>query len=841
MGQKNNRASFILIITLLLSLNLGFCQTTAQEVPLQNILTHLQSKHNVLFNYAEDIIKKIKLIPPEEDSSLELALSYLQENTGLFFVAIGDFILIKEQEQSSKILCGFIRDKENLLPLSNATVQSRSSSTITNDEGFFQVEVDSENELITIRHLGFKTMSRPFQAFFTETCSDIYLLAQNQSLDEVVISNYLVRGLNKISNGSLQIDIENFEILPGLVEADVLQTIQAMPGIQSINETVSNINIRGGTHDENLILWDNIKMYQSGHFFGLISMYNPQITKKVTLIKNGSDVVYTDGVSGTIAMSSDQNLNLKFKGNIGVDLINANGFVDVPIGNNSSVQIAARKSISEFLKTPTYNNYFDRISQDSEVETGTTNVINSDKSFDFYDTSLRWLYKISDNDFLRFNFINVSNELLFNENAEVDNDPVSRRSSLTQNSIAGSIFYNRIWNDDWQTTFEIYETDYKLKAINVNILDEQRFLQENVVSETSAKAYTTYKLNENLQLKGGYHFVETEVTNLDDVDVPVFRLLVSEVVRTHGVFSQASYVTNDRSGHINAGFRYTYIDKFQKSIIEPRLSFTQEFLDDFTLEVQGEFKHQNTSQVINFQNDFLGIEKRRWQLSNDDSIPIIQSKQISAGLNYDADGLLVSVEGYFKNVDGITTQSQGFQNQYEFIKSSGNYEVLGVDLLLRKRVDRFNAWASYSYMDNTYNFESLPEKSFPSNFNITHALTLGTTYVFNNLKVGAGLNWHSGKPSTNLVQGNEIVNDELNYRPTNSSTLNDYLRVDISAIYDFQLSRNTKANIGVSIWNVLDKENIINSFYKIKNDNVSQTDQGSLGITPNAVIRIYFN
>ena len=90
-----------------------------------------------------------------------------------------------------------------------------------------------------------------------------------QELSEVTISGYIVRGINKLDNGSFEIDISDFDILPGLIDTDVLQAAQAFPGIQSINETVSDINIRGGTHDQNLMLWDDIKMYQSGHFFWL--------------------------------------------------------------------------------------------------------------------------------------------------------------------------------------------------------------------------------------------------------------------------------------------------------------------------------------------------------------------------------------------------------------------------------------------------------------------------------------------------------------------------------------------------------------------------------------------
>jgi hypothetical protein len=133
-----------------------------------------------------------------------------------------------------------------------------------------------------------------------------------QKLSEVTVAGYIVKGINKLNDGSFEIDVSDFDILPGLIDTDVLQAVQAFPGVQSINETVSNINIRGGTHDQNLILWDDIKMYQSGHFFGLISMFNPQITQRVSLIKNGSSTEYTDGVSGTISMETNRDINDKF-------------------------------------------------------------------------------------------------------------------------------------------------------------------------------------------------------------------------------------------------------------------------------------------------------------------------------------------------------------------------------------------------------------------------------------------------------------------------------------------------------------------------------------------------
>ena len=841
MGKNKTNSLFFFIFLLLLSFHIR-AQDIEEKIPLETILTKIENQFVYKFNYAQDVVSTVLITAPDYSLSLQEILTYLNQKSGLIFTILDDkFISIERNKIAITLsLCGYLKDKDTQEVIPFVTIQGKKKSTITDENGYFELSIENANEEIIIRHLGYKIIKRAFQYFKKNDCGDIYLISQEQTLSEVVLSNYIVKGINKLSDGSFTIDFSKFTILPGLIEADVLYSMQAFPGIQSINETVSNINIRGGSHDQNLILWDDIKMYQSGHFFGLISIFNPQITQKVSLQKNGTNTSYTDGVSGTISMKTNQSINPKFKANIGVNFISVDGFADIPIGNNSSIQIAARKALNDFIKTPTYEEYFNRISQDTEVENNNI-ILNSGKEFDFYDTSVRWLYNISDTDKIQLNFINATNELIFNENAIIDDVEESRQSSISQNSIAGGFRYNRTWSDRVQTEFHIYETDYKLKGVNANILDNQRFLQENIVSETGIKAILNYSINDKFILETGYNFIETKVTNVDDVDSPRFRSLISEVVRTHGIFSQIGYKSLNRKTNIYIGIRVDYLDKFNKQLFEPRLSFNQKFLSNFNVEVLGELKHQITSHIINSQNDFLGIEKRRWQLSNDDDIPIIMSEQASLSLNYSKKGLLISAEGYYKNVDGITTQSQGFQNQYEFVKTAGSYEVIGADFLIRKQFNKSSIWVSYSYMDNEYTFSSLPETMFPSNFDITHAITVGTTYTNKGLKVSAGLNWHTGKPTTIPVIGNEIIDETINYSITNNNRLDDYLRVDLSASYTFKLGKRLKVNTGISVWNILDEQNTINNFYSINNDAIAEEfAQNSLGLTSNAIIRVYF-
>ena len=681
----NRILSYIVLLLLLCNSTKVLGQDT-QTKPLIEVLKELETRFGYQFNYASETVDDMQVIPPSKELSFDESLRNLRESTKLIFSVLDDkFVSVKKAKLQ---LCGYLKDKDTQEPIVNATVQGTKSSTITDENGYFELRPDTKNDIINIRHIGYKTLDRSYQFFKETACGTIYLVPDELQLVEVVLSDFLIRGIDKLNDGSFKIDFDRFSILPGLIETDVLQSIQAFPGIQSINETVSDINIRGGTNDQNLILWDGIKMYQSGHFFGLISMYNPQITQKVGLRKNGTPVSYTDGVSGTISMETVKEITSKFQGNVALNFLDANAFVDVPLGRKSSVQVAARKGISNFVESPTYTAYFERISQDTEVESNMAAVVNSDFESDFYDHALRWLYKLSEKDDIQLNFINANNELVFNENATLNGREESRRSSVAQNSIAGGLQYHRSWNDRLSTSLHIYETDYTLKAINANILDNQRFLQKNSVSETGAKLEGLYQLSEQWRIKGGYQYVETKVTNLDDIDDPRFIRLEGEVLRTHAGFSQLGYISNDRMTTFNVGLRYNYLDKFKKQLLEPRFSFNQRFLNSFNLEILGEFKHQNTSQIINFQNDFLGIEKRRWRLSNDGDIPVIIGKQISTGLSYSNKGWLVNLVGYYKNVNGITTSSQGFQNQYQFVAASGSYDATGCGSIDQKTIQK---------------------------------------------------------------------------------------------------------------------------------------------------------
>jgi len=811
-------------------------QNTEQKVSISEVLVDITKIHSITFNYESSLLKGITVIPVSQDLSLSSKINNLEKQTNLVFEKVGDLVYTIAKVIQ---LCGYIQGSESLEPLMGATITSKFAFAVTDEKGYFKIELKSQNEILTIRHIGFKTIEREVKYFSLENCGTITMLVQQEVISPVLIETYLVRGIDKRQDWSTSIDYKRFSLLPGLIESDVLQTVQALPGILSVDETVSNINIRGGSHDQNLILWDNIKMYQTGHFFGLISSFNPLMTQTASVINNGTDVSLTDGVSGTIHMQTDKQIDSKFNGVFGVNFLNAELFSNIPIGNKSSLQIASRKSLDDFLRTPTYDVYFDRVTQDTEVVNNVSNVTNSNQEFDFYDTSLRWLYQPSDNDFIRLNFILINNDLGFNETADINGELRTRRSNISQNTLAFGLNYKRQWNEKLSTTINVYDNEYKLEALNADVLSNQLQLQENVVSETSVQINNLFVKNQ-WRFNLGYQFTETEVINLNDIDLPRFVRRDEEILREHSAFVQAWHKNLNNDFSIRGGLRANYLTRFEKLIIEPRVSVRKSIGEHIEIEGQGEFKHQSTSQIVNFQNDFLGIEKRRWQLTDNDSIPIIQSKQASLGLTYKNSGWLLDAKGYYKTIEGITTQSQGFTTKYEFAKEKGSYEAYGFEFLFRKKFGNFNSWLSYSYINNTYTFRALEDIEFPSNFDITHSMTLGTTFSHKSLDVSVGINYRTGKPTSIPLNGNEIIDDNVNFDEANNERLLDYIRIDASAIYSFKISNALRSEIGASIWNMTNRENAINDYYRVNNDIVNKFSRFSLTLTTNVVVRLYF-
>jgi outer membrane cobalamin receptor len=842
MSKTRHKKFAYLFFFLLILLNVT--QGKAQETPLQNknLITYIQELEglfNIKFSYVDEDIRPLQIRVPNSKLLSDI-LAEIHDQTQLKIQKLSEryYTLAKS---TTVDICALVLDnfEKNTVPGATVEVLGSTLATITDFNGRFFFLNIPRKAVLQIKHLGFKPQFVVAEDLVNHNPCTTVLLAQSvQQLDEVVVVQFLTTGIVKQSDGSILISPQDFGILPGSVEPDVLQTVQALPGIKSTDETVSDINIRGGTNDQNLILWDGIKMYQSGHFFGLISAFNPYLTDKIAIIKNGASAAYGDGVSGIIDMRTTNEIPKRYRGGAGLNLISGDVNLQFPASDKLGFQFSARRSITDLLDTPTYEKFSVRAFQDTDV------TRNND--FYFYDFTGKIFYDLNDRQKLRFSFIKINNQLDYFETSQ--DGTRSSESNLNQSNLSFGGSLESRWSDVFSTQLNAYYTHYGLDSRSVTANGQQLLLQNNRVTETGLKINSTYILGESLEWLNGYQLTETGIENATDVSQPPFKSDITEVVRTHAVFSELCYTAPGKNLVARGGIRVNHFENlstFNEFTFEPRVNINYAIARDFNAELQGEFKSQATNQIIDLEQNFLGIEKRRWILSDGDQLPLTKSKQGSLGFNLDRRDLYIGLEGFYKEVNGISTRTQGFQNEGQFNGEIGKYAVKGIEFLINKKTVDYSMWFSYAFNQNNYVFEDIVPSQFPNNLDIRHTFTLAGTYTYNRFKFSLGLNYRTGKPYTKPSENNPIdttfVPYTINYSEPNGNRLPEYIRADASAIYAFHIGQGLKASAGVSVLNITNRKNILNTYYRLDSNNEIETIENiSLGLTPNLSFRVRF-
>ncbi|MFD1163921.1 TonB-dependent receptor plug domain-containing protein [Hwangdonia seohaensis] len=824
-----------------------------EKLPLLDVLQQLENQFDVKFSYSIDDVSNVLVDIPNKSDTLKQIIENLNATTLLNFKFLNERYITVSTINKTIAICGVLVSEKTKEPLPGASVliENSTNGVITDIEGSFTLNEVDVNKSIIISFLGFET--QVFKAadlmLLNNTCKTIEMQVKSEALNQILITKFLTTGLQKRIDGSTILNTEKFGILPGLAEPDIMQSIQALPGVESINESIANINVRGGTNDQNLILWDNIKMYHSGHFFGLISAYNPYLTNQVSVTKNGTSSEFSDGVSSTINMSTKNKINEGFKGGVGANLIHADAFLEIPLSKKLAVHISGRRSFTDVFSTPTYDTYFERSFQDSELTTNSDNISESNKSSDFffYDYTAKLLFDFNENHKFRANIIGINNNLDYTESyTNSDDETDSKTSNLKQQNLGAGANWNAKWHAKFSTEINAFYSKYNVDAVDYRIETDQKLTQANEVLETGVKLKTNFKINDNLNVLNGYQFSEIGILNETTVSAPSYDKTKKDVLLNHALFSEIEF--NKHNTYLRLGVRGNYFQKFNKMIIEPRLNVRQKLNNRFALKLQGEFKNQSATQIIDFQDDFLGVENRRWILANNSSIPISESKQGSFGFEFNQNNFVIDVEGFYKLVDGITASNQGFYNNFQYINAAGSYAVKGVEFLMNKTAESYSAWVSYTYSVNDYEFESITPSVFPNNVDVRHSMSMAFNYdIRDDLKVSIGGIWRSGAPYTKPVEGNETIqngnNTVVNYDLPNNENLDDFIRLDVSLKYNFNITNTSNGAISLGVINVTNKENSINRYYEVHpedSNSAIQIDNKSLGLTPNLSFRINF-
>ncbi|HEY9169157.1 MAG TPA: carboxypeptidase-like regulatory domain-containing protein [Lutibacter sp.] len=799
----------------------------------------VENKFDVKFSYVISNIENIQLQEKISDiSTLNEIISYINSKTFLIATKIDErFFSIAPKLENIKI-CGYLFDKD-ALPINNASIiiSGKFYGTISNDSGEFTLENLKISDNIEFRYLGYKSILKNVNELISPIadCIKLTMIEEEIELSEVFIKNYITNSLSKLKDGTVQLNTKNFNILSGQVEPDLLQTSQILPGVESPNESISNINVRNGVSDQNVIFWDNIKMYNPTHFFGLISAINPNLTKKITIIKNGTSAKYNDGVSSTILLETDNALQKKLSGGIGANFISYDGFISVPVNDKLELKTSFRNSNNNWFNTPTYESYFNKTFQNSAVGTSISN-----SEFSFYDVNVSLLYNLNTSNHLKVNYIKINNDLNYYE--AVGSNLADK---IKQHSDAIGLTYNSKINSKTKVEISGYYSEYSLLSNNYQNNQQQLVIQENEVLENSVKATLNYTFNDYLNLETGYQLNETGVLSRTNVNDPLYNRVQRSVMLNHSAFTETNF-TNDQ-WFVRAGVRFNYFDKINQTTIEPRINVSYTFNKNLNFNARYETKSQYTSQVIDYLDDFLGVETRRWVMA-DEHIPLIKSEQFSVGSTFKKNTFLVDLSLFHKNIKGILISGQGFQNQIQNKRLDGEQKTTGLEVLLNQRNKKAEFWLSYTLSTSDLLFKQLDENYFPANNDIRHSSTIGFNFHFNErLNTSISGIVKSGKPITSINNAQETVQNGnfilVNYTDLNAERLKAYSRVDFSINYLLLKKQTFRSNLKFGILNVLNKEQILDSYYVVNQNDSSKATKiniKSLEFTPNLSLRFTF-
>ncbi|MEO0725860.1 MAG: TonB-dependent receptor [Bacteroidota bacterium] len=870
---------FVFLALVLLFCHSAKAQTitaTFDHQPVEAVIQELEDEFGLVFNYTNDILADQYITAACRKLPVEEALELLFAETDIAYELVsGKFVVLQGKEPiviPTYRLCGRITDDQGEgLAFANLFLPATQGGGSTEADGSFDLYVRGEpQDLVEISYLGYETRQRTVQQL--EACPTISLPLAAFSIQAVVIKEYITAGIEQSTDlDHFVLRPDRINVVPGLTEADVLQMTQILPGIQSQDESATRLNIRGGTPDQNLILWDGIPIYNGGHFFGMISSFNPYIVDEVGVYRSGFGPEYGGRVAGVVDIKSVSDIPERFSGDVGINLTHADVALRVPLFKQKSALIlSGRRAYSDIIESPTYKRISQRVFQRGKIgeaqnQQEEQDNIDLDLNFVFDDWNVKWLWHPTERDRFAVSWFGVMDQLNFDSDEQGDDEQFRNFDDLNLTSQGFGVSWDRLWSERMRSRLQYAGTslnvDYMLLfeyLVEDEVEDRISYEQRNDIEDRSLTWTNEWQITAGTQLDFGYQFQDMEVGRnwaLNEEDADADR----DENSFHSLFLDFN---TKRKGpwKSQVGLRWTYSTALQQDFVEPRLSVQYLPNEQWQFRVSAGRYYQFLSQVVEF-ND-LGLNQQLWILADDDDEPpVALSDHYSVGLFFQPSSFQLEVEAYYKTITGVTSFSPAFLDeslQQDEFYEEGTGSAFGIDVLLRNRWNKYQTWLSYSYGRVFYEFDSFREGDpFPASHDRPHSFTSVHQWEFNRWNLSLSWNLRTGRAHTEAIgvevtegdNGEEESMPEYDFTQTNAFRLPVYHRLDASFLYKFPVgSKGANGRIGLSILNVYNRENTLSRQYfsffdddDLVDDYVLEPiDRAMLPFTPNMVVRMHW-
>lgn len=719
-------------------------------------------------------------------------------------------------------ISGFIIDEQSGEKLIGATIFDDFSKQgcVTNAYGFYSLKIQNKDSaIITASYLGYE--KHVFRTDTLEATTKNIKLKPGVLLKQTEIISTRID--NKNDNGNIRLSVKTLEKLPAIGgEVDLLKAIQTMPGINSGNEGTSNIFVRGGGHDQNLIVLDDVPLYYVNHLFGFMSIFNTDAINSVNIYKTEFPARYGGRLSSVIDIRMKDGNQKKWNVSGMVGLISSKIYVDGPIKKDKTTfMFSARRMLLDLITKP-----FTKSSLG--IATG----------YHFYDINSKLQHKFSDKDFFSLSFYNGDDKISIKSK---ENSAEMLKTSLQWGNNLLSARWNHIWNNKLFSNVTLstsrfrYNTNSEYSSNdNINIENNTaRFYSgiNDYMGNIIFEYFVSYKHQINFGSNFTYHNFKPGETrySMSLNNIKSDTTLGNKNKYSSDISVYAEYLLKLKKFNIKSGFRNNYytIEKSSFSSFDPRLSISYNF-NKFCLYVSGSKMTQN---VHLLSSSGLGLPYDLW-LPATKIAPPASAKQTTIGINTNIyKNIPLSLQLYYKTMNNLIMYKEGASifassNNWEYnIETGGKGTSFGLEAMIEKNTGKFNGWISYTLSKTDRKFDNLNYgKSFPFNYDNRHIINISAIYNINeNISVSASWFFKTGNAIT-LANGKYYYYPEFYsgypeeihyYNGINNFRMRSYHRLDIGANFSKKKKWGTRTWT-VSIYNFYNRKNPYYYYFKEK-------------------------
>lgn len=732
-------------------------------------------------------------------------------------------------------IAGYIRDVKNGEAIAGASVYiTRPAITANTDQfGYYSFTIPTGRHEINISSIGMKDTKRQV-VLYSDGKLNIEMQDFIATLKAVVVTSDRRSNVKGLQMGLEKLNIKLIRQIPVVFgETDILKVVLTLPGVTSVGEASNGFNVRGGSTDQNLILFNDATIYNPSHLFGFFSSFNADVIKGIELYKSAIPVKYGGRLSSVLDVAVRDGNVKKWTGSGGIGPLTGKFSIEGPIkkdktslifGSRTTYSNWLLRSIPKLAYTNSEANFYDLNLHISHIINPKNTVyftgyyskdkfnLNNDTTYRYSNrnVSLKWKHIFNN----KFNNVFTAVSDHYEYAVSSSQNPVNAYKlgfDINQFNIRSD--FNYIPSHKHNISFGINSIFYKLHPGTFQPDGQQSLVVKDAVAAEQG-------LESALYLGDEY-----EISSKFSVNAGI-RYSMFNYLGAHDVYEYAAGIPRNKNTITDTTF-YSG-GKLIKTYHAPeiRISLRYALSDNASFKLS----FNTLQQYIHALSNTTAISPTDiWKLS-DPNIKPQQGKQVSLGYyqNFNSDMIETSLEVYYKQTNHFLDYKSGASlvlNKHietEVINTRGR--AYGVELLIKKLSGKFNGWASYTYsrtmlkMDDPLAGELINKGDYyPANFDKPHNLNVISNYRFSHrLSISANFVYSTGRPITlPLAVFNLGGAPSLYYSERNEYRIPDYLRADLSVTLEgnHKVKQKIHNSWSAGVYNLTGRQNAYSVYF----------------------------